>query len=75
MIAKKPKSKPASAPAAKAFLGKANKRVLKPIIINVDVDLLARIDLAASESGLNRTAFIINAVSEKLRAIAGGNGR
>jgi hypothetical protein len=69
MIAKKPKSKPAAS--AQHFAGKANKRVLKPIIINVDIDLLARIDLAASESGLNRTAFITNAVSEKLRILNG----
>jgi hypothetical protein len=37
-----------------------------PIMINFDRNFLDRIDRVAQEMGLNRTAFITNAVAEKL---------
>ena len=80
MIAKKPKSKqstketkaakfiragqPAAAPAA------ANgAREIRPVLIGFEVELLARINAAAEELGITRTAFVVMAVAEKVRRI------
>ena len=40
-----------------------------PVMINLDRSFLDRIDTMAQEMGLNRTAFITNALAEKLRAL------
>lgn len=78
MLAKKPKSPPTketkaqkfiragSGPAAAAAADNGLKRELKPVVINFPVPLLERIDAAAGNMGLNRTAFVILAVNERV---------
>ena len=43
--------------------GGAPPRELKPILINFEISLLDRIDAAARDAGLNRSAFIVGAVA------------
>lgn len=45
---------------------KKEPRRLVRIITRFDADLLKRLDAAAADCGLNRSAFIVNAVSERL---------
>jgi hypothetical protein len=45
------------------------KRELRDVIIGFDRSLLERIDEKARQMGLNRTAFVVNAVAEKLIAL------
>ena len=49
--------------------GGAPPRELKPILINFEISLLDRIDAAARDAGLNRSAFVVSAVSDKLRQL------
>jgi hypothetical protein len=73
MIARKPKTSAAKAATfinAKAPNGSAAVKLdRKPVLVNIDGALLERIDAMAREMGLNRSAFIINSVAEKLRAL------
>lgn len=71
MIAKKTKSKDAQ---AAEFIGGAGKNgqaklELRAITVNVDRELLERIDSMARLMGLNRSSFIISATAEKLRQL------
>ncbi|MGA9668379.1 MAG: hypothetical protein WBQ94_04180 [Terracidiphilus sp.] len=45
------------------------KRTVRPILINFEESLLARIDEAARASGLLRSAWITNACHERLRQV------
>lgn len=73
-IAQKPSSKSSSKEAkAQKFIrsnstsnGSTPKRDLKDVIIGFDRPLLERIDRTAQSMGLSRTAFVVNAVAEKL---------
>lgn len=49
--------------------GAGARRKLITIWLNVDEDLLNRVNDMAKSMGLNRTAFITNAVAEKLRQL------
>jgi hypothetical protein len=78
MIAKKPKSQKdlkadkfmqagAATPAA------ANgTREFKPVLINFERNLLQRIDALALKMGMNRSAFIVNAVAERVLKLERG---
>ena len=83
MIAKKPKSKssPKETKETKAqkFIRGGGKptapppsngpRQIKPVLIGFEVGLLARIDAAAEEMGITRTAYVVMAVAEKTRRL------
>lgn len=77
MLAKKPSKSPtkeakaqkyirAGSGPAQAAAANGTRGELKPIVINFPVPLLERIDAAAAGMGLNRTAFVIMAVNERL---------
>lgn len=77
MLAKKPKSpskdqkaqkfiRAGSGPAAAAAVANGTRGELKPIVINFPLPLLERVDAAAAAMGLNRTAFVLVAVNERL---------
>lgn len=72
MIARKPKRKEgkaigfirgASAP------NKPAKRRKVRVITGVDEGLLERVDAAAAAQGLNRSAFVMTAIAERLRQL------
>lgn len=65
MIGRNPKSKDVK---ASRFIGKATteKRELVQVWLNVDAQLLGRADAMARSMGLTRSAFIINAIAERL---------
>jgi uncharacterized protein (DUF1778 family) len=44
-------------------------RDLVRVITRFERDLLQRVDAAAADQGLNRTAFVLNAVAERLRVL------
>lgn len=77
MIAKKPKSQKdlkadkfmragAASPAANGT------REFKPVLINFERNLLQRIDVLALKMGMNRSAFIVNAVAERVLKLERG---
>lgn len=77
MLARKPKSPPSKDSKASKFIRAGSgpaaaaspengRRELKPIVINFPLPLLERIDQAAGNMGLNRTAFVILAVNERV---------
>jgi hypothetical protein len=70
-IARKPTPINKESKAKKFIQGPADdgKLELQPVLINFDKALLARIDSTARSMGLNRTAFVVSAVAEKLRAL------
>jgi hypothetical protein len=76
-IARNPRRTPKTARDKKAekFIrgknGTPPPRELKAVPVNFDVGLLERIDLAARDLGLNRSAFIVSAAGEKLRSLLG----
>lgn len=45
------------------------RRKLVPVWVNVDQDLLDRLNDMAKAMGLNRSAFIVNAIAERLRQL------
>jgi hypothetical protein len=47
--------------------GAGAKRTLVPIWVKFDQELLDRVNGMAKAMGLNRSAFIVNAVAERLR--------
>jgi hypothetical protein len=49
--------------------GAGAKRNLVPVWLNFDQQLLERVHDMAKTMGLNRSAFIVNAVAEKLRQL------
>jgi uncharacterized protein (DUF1778 family) len=49
------------------------RRRLVRIITRFEVDLLERLDTAAADMGLNRTAFIVNACAERLLQLERGS--
>jgi hypothetical protein len=72
MIAKNPRPSAKDKKTDKFIRGSkasAPARKLVPVLINFNRELLDRITEAARESGLNRSAFIVSAAAEKLRAI------
>lgn len=86
MIAKKPKSSPkppssketkaqkfirAGQPAA-APANANGTREIKPVLIGFDVALLARIDAAAGQMGLSRTAFVVMSCAERAGRVERG---
>lgn len=77
-ITKKPVAKKASAETkAQRFIESpaavtTPKRDLRDVIIGFDRQLLERIDRRAQDMGLSRTAFVVNAVAEKLMHLEGG---
>lgn len=71
MIGRNPKNKDAK---ASRFIGKAtveNKRELVQVWLNVDAQLLARVDAMARSMGLTRSAFMISAVARELNQLEG----
>ena len=69
MILRNPKNSEAK---ASRFIGKATtekKRELVQVWVNVDAQLLSRADAMARSMGLTRSAFIINALAEKLHQL------
>ncbi|HEY2351963.1 MAG TPA: hypothetical protein VGH83_05600 [Candidatus Acidoferrum sp.] len=76
-IAKKPAKKSAKETKAAKFITDAGKNGrasqdrldLVPVLVNFDRGLLTRVDAMAKEMGLNRTAFVVSASAEKLRAL------
>lgn len=51
----------------------ALKRDLRDVLIGFDASLLERIDRMAQSMGLSRTAFVVNAVAEKLIKLEAGS--
>jgi hypothetical protein len=49
--------------------GAGAKRKLVPVWVNLDRELLDRVNGMAFAMGLNRSAFIVNAIAEKLRQL------
>jgi hypothetical protein len=49
--------------------GAGARRKLVPVWVNLDQELLDRVNDMAKVMGLNRSAFIVNAVAEKLRQL------
>jgi hypothetical protein len=49
--------------------GAGARRKLVPVWVNLDQELLDRVNDMAKAMGLNRSAFIVNAVAEKLRQL------
>jgi post-segregation antitoxin (ccd killing protein) len=49
--------------------GAGARRKLVPVWVNLDQELLDRVNEMAKAMGLNRSAFIVNAVAEKLRQL------
>lgn len=81
MIAKKPKSpskeikaqkfiRAGAQPAAVASNG--NARQIKPVLIGFEAALLARIDAAAAQMGLSRTAFVNMSCAERAGRVERG---
>jgi hypothetical protein len=71
MIARKPQKEAQAAKfiAAGAGNGRAARRNFVRIITNFDPELLDRLDAAAAALKLNRSAFIVSAVTERLRQV------
>jgi len=78
MLAKKPKTAASKEAKAQRFISPSNgttpKRDLKDVIIGFDRSLLERLDRTAQSMGLSRTAFVVNAVAEKLMTLEGRAG-
>lgn len=71
MLAKKPAKTETRAQRFIQANGTTPKRDLRTVIIGFDRGLLERIDRIAQNMGLNRTAFVVNAVAEKLMQLEG----
>jgi hypothetical protein len=74
MIAKKPTPPTTSETKTQRFIRAGSvpaaptpKRQIKPVLIGFDELLLARLDAAAAEMGLSRTAFVVMVVAERTK--------
>jgi hypothetical protein len=70
MIARKPTPKETQAQRFIQSTGNGNgttpKRDMREVLMGFDRGLLERVDRMAQSMGLSRTAFVVNAVAEKL---------